>query len=90
MRRQVVFTKTRQESFPVVTITWDDKLYRFVVTREDVNQTLGLPLDHKFGMGFLDTEMTTIAERLGEAYAELGDRWVILRDISDTVLRGEL
>jgi hypothetical protein len=70
---------TRRESFSVLTIT-----------REDVNYALGLPLKHKFGMGFSDTEMTTIAKRLGEANAEIGGVWAMLRDIVDTALRGEL
>lgn len=77
-------TKTRQKWFPVLAITWGDEVYRFTVTREDVNQAQGLAPDHEFGMSLSYSQMVLVAKRLGDAHAELGG-WNTLRDILDVL-----
>lgn len=74
-------TETKQRWFPVVTITWGYKLYRFVVTREDVNRALVLTPDHTFGLGLSDTQMTEIANRCGEDLTAVSLRRDVLRTV---------
>lgn len=74
-------TKTRQRWFPVFTITWNNKLYRFVVTREDVNRALGLAADHELSLGLSDTQMAEIASRCGEYVSSTSLRRDTLRTV---------